>query len=164
MINLQIETNRRLVEVVPGFLLFAAEEAGQLDLNRDGDGFDAVIHTLDLKRWKLTNLGLATNTFGALAVSASHVWFEVDESSQGREDLNGDGHVGGRLLYYADRRLLSPRMASSFKIQDFHLGGRLLSVDVRESVNEHLDFNGDGDSRDSVLFGVVLVEERFGQR
>lgn len=117
---------------------------GATDLNGDLDFADDVVHVHDLKSGRTTNLGVAgsaTGVDGFLSLS-------VREIDQGNTDLNGDGVIGGLILFVYDNdtgqltnvgeKLNQGRRSTSSSLVAF----LILEGD------RGVDLNGDGDLGD----------------
>lgn len=87
-------------------VLAGEPENGHVDLNGDGDAFDAVVEAVDLKSLQLINIGLAAATivgpFGARnpmppELNGNTVTVAVGEAEQGGRDLNGDGDADDQI-------------------------------------------------------------------
>ena len=137
------------------FLVSEYDQGGR-DLNGDGDAADFVLHVLDTRSGKTTNVGLAVGSErGAFAsnffdLDGSRVAFLVSESAQGESDLNGDGDAADRVLHVFEARsgeTTNLGLASNL----FELDGRLVAFLVDESAQGGRDLNGDGDAGDLVL-------------
>ena len=134
------------------FGVVESDEGGR-DLNGDGDSDDFVLHVHDLESGTTTNLEL--DVFD-LESSGNWLVFWVDESSQGGEDLNGDGDLEDRnVLHVHDLEtgtttnlgLAAAGFARSISISD-----NWLVFGVVESNEGGRDLNGDGDAVDEVVY------------
>ena len=107
-------------EVTEGATVFAVWERGVVDLNGDGDMFDAVWHVYDAKEGTTTNLGMAAASVCSdsflpppllLCVPATTPVVDkkisavlVGEAEQGATDLNGDGDSSDTVVAVYDGR------------------------------------------------------------
>jgi hypothetical protein len=94
-------------------LLVGETEQGNIDLNRDGDANDDVLHILEPKSLATLNLSLASAStvgpFGAhnpVALQVEHqmVNFVAGEPEQGTADLNSDGDALDQVPYVLNMR------------------------------------------------------------
>ncbi len=128
-------------------------EAGQGagDLNGDGDTGDDVVHLFDPVTGAATNLGLAFGGSGMAAVG-DRLTFTVSEAGQGGADLNGDGDTGDEVVHAFDP---ATGAVANSRLAVGGFGLRALrdrvAFEVSESSQGASDFNGDGDSIDSVV-------------
>jgi hypothetical protein len=84
---------------VVGFLVEERRQ-GNMDLNGDGDAFDAVVHVFDGRRRRILNLGLAEREgIPSIPTAGNIVAFGVHEKAQGNTDLNGDGDTDDRVIH-----------------------------------------------------------------
>ena len=131
------------------WLVFTVSEAlqGGQDLNGDGDAEDAVLHVLDLNGGTTTNLEISATR---VRVLGRWVVFEVPESSQGGQDLNGDGDAVDGVLHihdFADGSTTNLQVAGIFH----RLSGGQLYFSMSESAQGAQDRNNDTDAEDDVV-------------
>jgi hypothetical protein len=132
-------------------------EEGRVDLNLDGDRFDAaVLQYFDAGRRELVNTAWATN-FG-IRLAGGHFGTQVPESAQGGLDLDGDGRAASSVFVAIDTSGGPTRVPDAFVLDYADLVPRddeRFLLRARERAGE--DRNGDGDSLDEVL---VVYEPR----
>ncbi len=141
---------------------------GSTDLNGDGDIADYAMGIYDVQSDVLTILPYDAEDLG-FQLSDSHLAFNVSETNQGFQDLNGDGDTRDRVLHVHDFALAA---TTNFAVQVspgyYRLDGDQMAYNVAE--RSRGDLNGDGDSSDSVLHvatlradPVVLIFEQLEQ-
>jgi hypothetical protein len=134
------------LEVRGSTAALVVSEAGQggLDLNRDGDRSDDVLHVYrldELGAGTLDNSGLALAPFRPL-VSGGFVACALSEAAQGHQDLNGDGDTLDAVLRIVDAQdvVHGPSVAMTTLV-----GFGWFTTDEAQLGN---DLNGDGDALD----------------
>lgn len=150
------------IEAVPPFqtngevVAFGRSESDLAeDLNRDGDLSDRVLHFYRPDSSTVVNLGLALAPITQLYFSSEIMFFEVDEASQGRQDLNQDGDWEDEVAFiydFASGRTTNLELSSGSKPG---LDGRVVLFQVGEA-REGKDLNGDGDQCDLVTHVIDL--------
>lgn len=131
-----------------GFSVVEAAQGGS-DLNGDGDLVDTVVHLFRDSHDEILNLGVASFSVPQLSESGN-LLVQVSESSQGGEDLNGDGSVGGDVLHLyrtVDGRLTN---LGFFTNSSPRLSGDRVVLPVTE-LSLGRDQNGDGDLHDVIV-------------
>lgn len=130
-------------------LAFVVWEGQVVDLSGDGDPFDRVLFVYDPLSRVVKNVQLEPPALQAVAVSGRRVAFQVDENSHGSTDLNADGYVGQRVLFYLDGKRVQNLGIST---QDYGpaIDDDLLLFTASEA-GQREDLNGDGDLYDDVL-------------
>lgn len=129
-------------------------DAGE-DRNGDGDTADWVMHVHSLETGHTTNSGLMPVFNGSVDLVRSGSWmaFKVRESTQGNEDLNGDGDVLDEVYHLYDLSIhTSTNLRLAAGCGGIEISGHWLSAPVSESSHGNLDLNGDSDNEDCVLF------------
>ena len=123
-----------------------------LDLNADGDTADAALVDYDSISGTYTSPGIAMAPTGwSPRPIADGYLFMADEANQGM-DLNADGDMADSVPHYLDRvtgRLFNQGFAM-YSYYAFH-GDRVVFL-LHEADNGGVDFNGDGDYFDEVLY------------
>lgn len=123
---------------------------GLVDLNGDGDGFDLVFHSIDLRTGVSTPVGLSV--FGETRPVGQRFLFGVREEAV---DLNGDGDLDDRVLHVHD-----PLVGTTTNLG---VDGWVASNEgepltwtwfLRSEAVEGVDANGDGDLLDTIL-GII---------
>jgi hypothetical protein len=130
--------------------LMVAESATSGDLDGDGDETDVVPFLYDPVLGQSTNLGLAHSTASAPIFLERSLVMIVSEADQGGVDLDGDGDADGLVPHVYDlvngtTTNLALDGAAFGAAQGYLLIGRL-------EAGARVDWNGDGDRTDSVLF------------
>lgn len=146
-------TNLQVHALVPtavgvGHAAYRLDEAGQVDLNGDGDTLDRVVQVFEAASQTITNTAVAA--VDTPLFCGGFVVFEVRESSQGGIDLNGDGDVDDRIPHayeVATGAVQHVGFAASFK----DLRPTIGRVDFRIFEIDFGDRNSDGDQDDIVL-------------
>jgi len=128
-------------------LLLAVEARGAADLNGDGDLADLVPYVFDVPSGLLFATGLATADAAVLV--GDWVAVSVSEAMQGSADLDGDGDASGDVVH-----VLEP---ATGRVDDLELDARVLLGGARlfllpQEGAAEIDWNGDGDRLDGVLF------------
>ncbi|MFG0320420.1 MAG: hypothetical protein ACF8XB_24325 [Planctomycetota bacterium JB042] len=131
-------------------------EQGYTDLNGDGDVLDGVVFVLDLANGGLANLGLAVPWTQPAPVFGDTVVILVEEASQANTDLNGDGDRYD-LVLHLHRPTTPPIVNLGLAAADPIRVSDTLVFSVSESSQGGLDFNGDGDGKDVVLFSHDIL-------
>lgn len=151
--NVGVDASARLFELsLSGELIgFAAYESNQggMDLNGDGDATDPIAFFYDFASDRLINTAKA----GIPVVSGGKALLGVFEDMEGNIDLDGNGIVGGQVLYQMD--LQSNQMQSMgltlSGLDSFTLGeNENVFFQVDESLQDE-DLNADHDHGDHVL-------------
>lgn len=130
------------------YLAFGAfESVAGSDLNGDGDQIDRVAQLLHLPTASATNTGLAIGVLSGLR--GRWLAVHVAEGLQGAQDLNGDGDASDHVLHVVD---VSDGSATNLGRQVAYStpGERLVTYQVRETLQGGSDLNGDGDIADCV--------------
>ncbi len=133
-------------------MAFLVDEAdqGNLDLNGDGDTWDAVLHLRDLSGGSTLNVGIAPHSPSPqFVLDGADVAVMVRETAQGMADLNGDGDWLDEVLHLVD---FASGSASNLALAGarMHLDAGVLVFQVIESGQGQSDLNGDGDATDNV--------------
>src|SRR6188768_3604204 len=130
------------------------------DRNGDGDAADDVLAAYDFVTGTTTNLGLAIWTTPALdwvAMRDARVLFPVPESAQGNTDLNGDGDTSDLVLFsWTAGGGPAVNLGVAVAGGPIAIGYRHAMTLLGES-SSGADFNGDGDTNDSVVFVLDFV-------
>lgn len=126
------------------------DQAGT-DLNGDGDTGDRVLHVHDAASGITTNLAVAGSLQGIQTVVSERLAvFLVEEPRQGNTDLNGDGDAVD--LYVAHVYDRETDTLTNTALNGFaKVSGELAFVSAYETSNGLIDYNGDGDTSDSVV-------------
>jgi hypothetical protein len=136
------------------------EGQGGLDLNGDGDATDWVLHIFEAGSGTVENLGISVAPASvALFVDDGGVGFVVDEVSEGRGDLNGDGDTNDTVLHHWDA--LAREVVKITAHMRFHQYDAGFAAVLISETFEGLDLNGDGDAND--LDVVHLYDTRTRQ-
>lgn len=149
-INLRLAVPLHPPPVVDGerFLLLASEAPAALDRNGDGDLEDWIVHVFEAGPGLLLDTGLASQ--GSAALLGGWVGVSVSEAMQGSSDLDGDGDADGNVVHALE---LASGALVSLGLDAFQLaasGERLYLVPSEQQAA--IDWNGDGDVEDRVLF------------
>ncbi len=120
-----------------------------IDLNKDGDSEDHVIHVFDIETKTINNTKvIGMNAFNGLGVAA----FETDEKEYG-SDLDGDSIISDkiiRLLYLDDLSVVNTAIPGK---DPYLYKDEVLVFTANEAINRQ-DVNEDNDYDD--LFPVIL--------
>ena len=140
------------------FVIVRVSEAQMgADLNGDGDNIDLVVHVVDTSTQKRQNLSFATT--GSVHVSDTHFAFLVSESGQNTTDLNGDLDTLDAVWYvYDPTQAMTPNVnprstgivTGSMGLPATGTAGGFVFVSFEAAAG--MDFSGDGDTLDSVVF------------
>ena len=96
-----------------------------------------------------TNLALS-QLANAIQVDAGRIAFEVNESSQGATDSNGDGDATDNVLHVY-RAANGTMFNLGLAVDNFRLSRSAIAFEVRESAQGNTDLNGDLDAADNVV-------------
>jgi hypothetical protein len=132
------------------FALMVAESATSGDLDGDGDATDVVPFLYDPVLGQATNLALAHSTASAPIFLQRSLVVLVSEADQGAEDLDGDGDADGLVPHVYD--LVNGTMTSLGIDGAAFASARGYLLIGRLEAEASVDWNGDGDKTDSVLF------------
>lgn len=125
---------------------------GIQDLNGDGDGFDSVLHVVNVTSGAATNVGLEVTES---TPSSRTIGFLVREALQGGQDLNGDGDASDHVwhAYDASTGTTTNLGVAAFDPSALSIAQEDFLVCVAsESNSGQQDLNGDGDLADDVVF------------
>lgn len=152
--NLRVASQWAIAPVSGDRLVYkVTEEAqGETDLNGDGDARDAVLHVRRLDSGDVTNLRLHAEDW---SVAWGRVVFTVRESSQGNQDLNGDGDTEDDVLHIHELET-GTTVNMQLAVGWFSNSSERIFALVDEAGQGHEDLNDDGDSRDEVLHILEL--------
>ena len=128
-------------------VLVYESDAGDTDLNGDGESEDEILHLYDLNTRKATNLRIEASrpTFWR-----NKILFTSDEAVE-KKDFNGDGDMRDEVLLIYD---LDTRQITNTKIeavQGFRVSGNWAACETSEADQGRTDLNGDGDVFDLVI-------------
>ena len=149
--------------VVAGRVAVVVSEAyqGATDLNGDGDHSDYVPHVFDPATGVAANTGVALpwdiafEEVDLWAFSQDQWVIPVWEAEQGATDLNRDGDASDVVIHVYDSgngKLSNLRLASSWYVPRFPEAAFLpFFVKETDQGQGGTDFNGDGDTDDSIL-------------
>jgi hypothetical protein len=145
---------RGYAPLVAGTLVVVeVDEAGQgnTDLNGDGDAFDDCALGFDIATGTVVNFHAAID---GVCANDLVIGLAVNEALQGETDLDGDGEISGVTLFVIDTATLTVRNLA-LQMSDRRAMtaiGAQLAFSVGENNGAPRDLNGDGDTRDQVLF------------
>jgi hypothetical protein len=130
------------------YLLHALEGPAARDLNGDGDLEDLVLHVFEPETGLVLETGLASQASAVLL--GDWVGVSVFEPMQGSRDLDGDGEAGGNVVHVLE---LASGTLENLGLDAFALHASATRVFLAPSeALAGLDWNGDGDRDDQVLF------------
>ncbi len=139
---------------VAAFLVSEWDEGG-VDLNSDGDNYDAILYTYE-PVLGLAGSRIAVDPRTRPIVAGTHVAFFADEAANGGVDLNGDGDAFDRVPHVFDRATgLTTNLGVAASKLEFD--GNLLVFHASENSNGATDLNGDGDTGDDVVHVVDVI-------
>jgi len=145
------------VQLTPRLLAVGVEEAqmGNRDLNGDGDTKDCVLHVLTLPADAKANPGIFNTRLdasGGFSAEDNFVGFVCSETAQGGKDLNGDKDTKDDVAHVyvlGQQTVINTKLEG---IQGVVAGGGKLAIPCSEQDQGNVDFNGDKDTEDYVLF------------
>ena len=149
--NLSLARTNARVSVVDDLVAFLVDEGDQAgtDLNGDGDTSDDVLHVYDAVSGQVTNTGIDSGN-NRFKLAGDLIALLVDEYHQGGVDLNGDGDTEDTVAQVYDLRTgATTNLGLSAGSLDFN--GHHMVFAVYESRQGDVDFNGDGDTSDTVV-------------
>ncbi len=160
LVNFGIATENPIDGAVDGRggLFSITEVVNGIDLNGDGDLGDRVVHYVDFESASVVNLGLAHDK-GGLHFEGRWGSFWMSEEDQGDRDQNGDGDTADVLacLYDSLTGKVCVYPQGVHEPQGMTLSSGILAYWAGEW-SSGMDFDGDGDIRDLVLFVVLLPD------
>lgn len=136
-------------------VIVSEADHGATDLNGDGDLYDGVAFAIDLPTSSATNLGLAAPWTTPALIFGDTVLVLVDESDQGQSDLNADGDRFDLVPHLYRQKTPPITNLGITAVEPAYVDG-VLVFSVSETEQGGMDFNGDGDGKDLVLFTYDL--------
>lgn len=127
----------------PELMLRGEEYSSQTDFNFDGDTGDVVVFAYDAPTRSLMNLARSLWDVGTSAPGAHDLAFNVKESAEGNQSLNGDADAGDVVAAIFDpetRALFEPGLAMQQFTQCHGIDTLMLVLESGQGV----DFTGNG--------------------